>query len=131
MIVEKARKLRKQIESLAETLDDEKALEVSELFPTWSEATPYKIDERVRYNDVLYKCLISHTSQSDWAPDVAVSLWTKVLNPEPTVIPDWEQPSSTNPYMIGDKVKHNEKIWVSTVDYNVWEPGVFGWDEVE
>ena len=25
--------------------------------------------------------------------------------------------------MIGDKVTHNDKTWVSIVDNNVWEPG--------
>ena len=32
--------------------------------------------------------------------------------------------------MTGDKVRHNEKVWVSTIDNNVWEPGVYGWDEI-
>jgi len=32
--------------------------------------------------------------------------------------------------MTGDKVRHNGKIWVSIADYNVWEPGVYGWEEV-
>ena len=41
-----------------------------------------------------------------------------------------EQPSSTNPYSKGDKVKHNGKIWTSDIDGNVWEPGVYGWTEV-
>ena len=30
-------------------------------------------------------------------------------------------------YNIGDKVTHNGKTWVSDVDNNVWEPGVYGW----
>lgn len=41
----------------------------------------------------------------------------------------WAQPGSTNPYMLGDKVRHNGKIWMSTIDNNVWEPGVYGWAE--
>lgn len=62
--------------------------------------------------------------------DVAVSLFTKVLIPDENVIPAWEQPDSTNAYMIGDKVSHNGKTWVSNVNNNVWEPSVYGWDEV-
>lgn len=131
MIIERAIKLRQQIESLAETLDDEQALEVSELFPNWLENYVYEVGARARYEDILYKCLISHTSQSDWTPDNAPSLWARVLIPDPEMIPEWVQPDSTNPYMIGDKVKHLDKTWVSTVDYNVWEPGVYGWSEVE
>ena len=29
----------------------------------------------------------------------------------------------------GDKVTHNGKTWVSNIDGNVWEPGVYGWNE--
>lgn len=66
---------------------------------------------------------------AEWKPGTT-SLWTRVLIPDPEVIPALEQPDSTNPYMKGDKVKHNEKTWISDYDNNVWEPGVFGWTEV-
>lgn len=130
MITERARQLRKQIESLAETLEDESALQVIELFPNWTTDISYEVGARVRYNDILYKCLISHTSQETWTPDVSPSLWTRVLIPDPETIPEWIQPDSTNPYMTGDKVTHNNKTWISTIDNNVWEPGVYGWDEI-
>lgn len=130
MITERARQLRKQIESLAETLEDESALQVMELFPNWTTDISYEVGARVRYNDILYKCLISHTSQETWMPDASPSLWTRVLIPDPETIPEWIQPDSTNPYMTGDKVTHNNKTWISTIDNNVWEPGVYGWDEV-
>ena len=129
-MIERARFLRKIIENLSESLTDENALEATELFPAWDEEAEYAIGDRVRYNDVLYKCILAHTAQADWTPDVAVSLWAKVLIPDPEVIPEWVQPDSTNPYMKGDKVKHNGKTWICTIDNNVWEPGVYGWDEV-
>ena len=129
-IVDRARQLRTQVETMAETLEDEEALKVVELFPKWAENEAYAIGDRVRYKGVLYKCLIAHTSQSDWIPSDAVSLWAKVLIPDPEVIPEWEQPESTNPYMKGDKVKHLNRTWVSDIDNNVWEPSVYGWSEV-
>lgn len=129
-IVDRAKTLRGQVESLAETLDDTEAVKVVELFPKWQGDFLYQVGERVRYGDALYRCLITHTSQAEWNPVDAVSLWAKVLIPDPEIIPDWEQPESTNPYMKGDKVKHLDKIWVSTIDYNVYEPSVYGWDEV-
>lgn len=129
-IVDRAKTLRGQVESLAETLDDTEAVKVVELFPKWQGDFLYQVGERVRYGDALYRCLITHTSQAEWNPVDAVSLWAKVLIPDPEVIPEWEQPESTNPYMKGDKVKHLDKIWVSTIDYNVYEPSVYGWDEV-
>lgn len=129
-IVDRAKHLRTQVESMAEGLGDEDALKAIELFPSWQEGHAYAIGDRVRYNNVLYKCLLAHTSQSDWIPSDAASLWARVLIPGPEVIPDWVQPDSTNPYMMGDKVRHIGKVWVSTIDNNVWEPSVYGWDEV-
>ena len=84
----------------------------------------------MRYDEILYKCLQNHTAQASWTPTDAPSLLAKVLIPTPAEIPEWEQPESTNPYMKGDKVKHNGKTWESTIDNNVWEPGVYGWGEV-
>ena len=129
-IVDRARQLRTQVETMADSLEDEEALKVVELFPKWAENEAYAIDDRVRYEGILYKCLIAHTSQSDWIPSDAVSLWARVLIPDPEVIPEWEQPESTNPYMKGDKVKHLNRTWVSDIDNNVWEPSVYGWSEV-
>lgn len=124
-----ARKLRPIIEKAAASLDDTTALEAVELFPEWNSAATYVKDDRVRYAEVLYKCLTAHTAQADWTPVTAHSLWAKVLIPDENVIPEWEQPDSTNTYKTGDVVTHNGKIWVSTVDNNSWEPGVYGWSE--
>lgn len=131
-IVERATELRTIIESLAQdNMNDEDALEAVELFQAWTgDAEQYAVDERVRYDGILYKCLQAHTSQPSWTPTDAPSLWARVLIPVPVIIPEWVQPSSTNPYMTGDKVKHNEKIWISIIDNNVWEPGIYGWNEV-
>lgn len=130
-IIERARALRPIIEQLATNLDDRQALDAVELFAAWDgNATDYAVDDRVRHGGILYRCLQAHTSQDGWAPDVAPSLWARVLIPDPGFIPEWEQPGSTNPYMQGDKVRHNDKIWVSDIDNNVWAPGVYGWSEV-
>ena len=44
--------------------------------------------------------------------------------------PVWVQPiGASDAYNKGDKVSHNEKNWISDVDANVWEPGVYGWTE--
>lgn len=108
---------------------DEQASEVAVLYPEWREGVEYQVGERILYKEVLYKVLTSHTSQADWTPEAAPSLFAKVLIPDENTIYPWEQPDSTNPYMAGDKVSHNGKTWVSIVDNNVWEPGVYGWEE--
>lgn len=109
---------------------DEQAIEVKALYPNWKNDTTYITGERVVYNKVLYKVLQDHVSQEGWTPEAAPSLFAKVLIPDANVISAWEQPGSTNPYMTGDKVSHNGKTWTSTIDNNVWEPGVYGWEEV-
>ena len=130
-IYDRAMHLREVIETLSTNLSDEEAIDVVELFPKWDQySKAYAVGDRVRYDGLLYKCLQAHTSQETWTPTDAVSLWAKVLIVDPDVIPEWEQPDSTNPYMKGDKVTHNGKTWESTVDYNVWEPPTM-WTEVE
>lgn len=109
---------------------DEQALAASAAYPAWRAEQSYQLGERVLYNKVLYKVVTAHISQSDWAPDVAPSLFAKVLIEDPNVISAWEQPDSTNPYMSGDRVSHNGKKWTSIVDNNVWEPGAYGWEEI-
>lgn len=129
-IEERARKLRAQIENLSDHMTDGEALENAELLPKWETDKQYTTGQRVTHNGVVYKVLQDHTSQSTWNPADAPSLFAKVLIPDENVIPEWEQPDSTNPYMMGDKVTHNGKTWESEYDNNSWEPGVFGWETV-
>lgn len=129
---EKALQLRRLIEQAAQGLDDETALTGVELFPTWTPGTSYTLGERIRHNGILWRCLQRHTSQDGWEPGVAPSMWAKVLIPDPEVIPDWEQPDSTNAYMKGDRVRFEGKIFESLIDNNVWSPAAYpaGWTEV-
>ena len=129
-ILEKAQQLRAVIEQAMQGVDDTTALGAVDLFPTWSpDSVAYTTGTRVKYDGVLYKVLQDHTSQESWNPADAASLFTKVLIPDETTVPEWEQPDSTNAYSEGDKVTHNGKTWVSSIDNNVWEPGVYGWTE--
>lgn len=111
-------------------LTDEQAASVPTLYREWESGVDYADGDRRLYGGVLYSCLQAHTSQADWTPEATPSLWAKVLIPDPEIIPEWEQPDSTNPYMKGDKVTHNGKTWVSDLDNNTWEPGVYGWSVV-
>ena len=130
MTLEEAKAIIDALVTLRNSAEDEQALKASALYPKWKVGTDYQKDKRVLYNNILYKVLADHTSQADWAPDVAPSLFAKVLIPDKNVIPEWEQPESTNPYSKGDMVTHNGKTWRSTIDGNVWEPGVYGWEEI-
>lgn len=130
-LIEKARLLRAKIEELAfNYIEDSEAQDYADLFQVWDgEGHVYAVDDRFRYEGYVYRVLQDHVSQPQWTPDVTPSLYARVLIPDPGDIPEWEQPGSTNPYMRGDKVRHNGSVWVSDIDNNVWEPGVFGWAE--
>ena len=120
--------LRRAIEHAATLLTDEDALQSVPLFPLWASGKSYETADRIQYDGVLYRCVQSHTSQDDWTPDKTPALWVVVSIDE---WPEWVQPAGAHDaYAKGDKVSHNEKHWISNTDGNIWEPGVFGWDEV-
>ena len=118
-------------------LTDEQALEMPLLFPKWQAGKEYVVGDRVLYLGTLYKVIQAHTSQQGWEPDITPSLFAKNLivkddDGEQVDIPEWEQPGSTNPYMKGDKVRFEGKIYQSLIDNNVWSPAAYpqGWEEV-
>ena len=129
--LEKARKLRRLIEQASASLPDADALEAVELFPQWKVDFVYAVNDRVQDEGTLYKCLQAHTSQASWKPADAPSLWVRVDDPS-IEWPEWVQPvGAMDAYPQGAKVSHNERHWVSDVDANTWEPGVYGWTEHE
>lgn len=128
MLLKTAIRYRKAIEKAAISLPDETATDVPELFPSWHPDTDYVIGDRRQFNGILWKCIQPHKSQTDWTPDVAVSLWARTSADE---WPEWIQPTgASDAYMASDKVSHNGKHWTSNIDNNVWEPGVYGWTVV-
>ena len=125
------------LSSLLVNLTDEQALQVPLMFPKWQADKEYAVGDRVLYLGVLYKVLQAHTSQAGWEPDITPSLFAKNLivkdeDGEQVDIPEWVQPDSTNPYMIGDKVRFEGKVYQSLIDNNVWSPADYpqGWQEV-
>lgn len=133
MTREHAYKIREMLHKASASLADDDALEAIELFPVWQSDTDYAVDVRVRYGDKLYRCVQAHRSQTDWTPDATPALWTEVA--KPGEIPVWKQPTGAqDTYGIGDKVHYptvDDPVYVSTVDNNVWEPGVYGWEKEE
>ena len=111
------------------TLDMVTASEHAELFVEWAYPVAYTAGQLRRYNGTLYKCVQAHTSQADWTPDTAASLWSVAADPAEEW-PAWSQPvGAHDAYSKNAKVSHNGKHWTSSVDNNVWEPGVYGWTE--
>lgn len=120
--------LSESIAKAVENLDDSASEKVTDLFPYWGTDVEYSVGDRRQYNGLLYRCVQAHTSQSDWTPDKVPALWVRTSTEE---WPEWIQPTGAHDaYNKDDKVSHNGKHWICTIDANVYEPGVYGWDEV-
>lgn len=124
--------MRAMMELSAISLTDEDALQAIELFPLWQPDKSYAAEERLRYDEKLYRVVQAHTSQADWTPDITPALYTEVA--KPGEIPVWKQPTGAqDAYNKGDKVHYptaDGPVYESTVDANVWSPDTYGWEVV-
>lgn len=112
------------------TVDDVTASEHADLFSPWAPNINYKKGNIRNHGGLLYRCLQDHTSQDDWTPDTAVSLWVGIADPAEEW-PAWSAPvGAHDSYSAGAQVSHKDKHWTSDLDGNVWEPGAYGWSEV-
>lgn len=119
------------ISALRESVDDETALTNKAIYPEWRPNTSYAVDDRVQDGENLYKRIQPQASPEAeiYPPHEAPALWVRVWVEE---WPEWVQPTGAHDaYNTGDKVSHNGKHWVCTMNACVYEPGVFGWDVVE
>lgn len=125
--IENIEMFQKQLETITDTLTDEEAKGLSLLFEEWRPSEVYKIGDRIRYNGVLYKCLEDNNATMETPPSVMPSVWTEIFAETVSEeIPAWEQPEEGNGYADGDRVIHNDIIYISQVDNNIWEPGTAG-----
>ena len=132
-LIQKNESLTKVAKVVAnQVTDDAIALQIQEFYDEWNVDINVTVGQYIRYEGVLYKVLTAHTTQANWMPSIATSLFAKVLvDPTGTTVLEWEQPDSTNPYMTGDKVTYNGKTYICKVDNNVWQPDVYGWEVIE
>lgn len=122
-----AKAYRAKIERASATVaNDEDALELIDLFPAYQVGKEYTADERFRYKGKLYRVVQAHTSQDDWLPPDVPALYATISVEE---YPEWIQPTGAHDaYALGAKVRYNGQNWKSTVEANVWAPGVYGWE---
>lgn len=128
--IENARKMRIKLDEACTYLTDDQAEYVTILFPKWEVGVAYAVGDRRQYDGLLYRCVQAHTSQADWMPPAVPALWVRTSTEE---WPEWIQPTGAHDaYPLGAKVSHNGKHWINVgKDGNEYEPGVWGWDEVE
>ena len=98
-------------------------------YKQWVQGETVKIgDRRWSGEKILYE-VYAEPGDNLYPPEEVPAIWKRVFVEE---WPEWIQPLGAGTgYAKGAKVTHNGKKWVSTYDgENVWEPGVYGWDEV-
>lgn len=133
--LQRAEQIRKALQLLAAALSEEEAMEVATVYDKWAVGRAYKVDEYVTYGEntvgdpQLYRCIQAHTSQADWTPDVAVSLFVAIGLDE-AGYPVWSQPTGAHDaYNTGDIVDYQGTLYISTIDGNIWAPDTYpqGW----
>ena len=112
-----------------ETLDDTTITEHADIFPKWDENWTGKKGTILRDGDKLYRSIHDIGKGQNVKPSDNPSMWTPIGNPAEE-FPEWSQPlGAHDAYPLDAKVTHNKKKWISTEANNIWEPGVYGWQE--
>lgn len=114
-------------------LTEDQAMEIADLYEPWAVDKTYTTGKILKYGvnangeTQLYTVLQDHVSQANWEPSSVPALY-KPVGFDPSGVPIWTQPlGAGDAYAKGDEVSHKDQIWISDLDGNVWEPGVYGW----
>lgn len=65
-----------QINNLS--VDDDTALRMISYYPEWEPGQAYAVDYKVQHQGRLFKVRQAHTSQAEWEPTAAESLWEEI-----------------------------------------------------
>ena len=113
--------------AMRDSASDEQAYYAPAIYPAWVTDHDYSVGDRIQDEDILYKCIQAHTSQASWRPSLTPALWVRISIEE---WPEWIQPAGAHDaYDLGAKVSHNGAHWISNMPANVFEPGVYGWEQ--
>lgn len=126
-LVKRAREMRQAMRYSVETLPEEQQANIPSMFPGWTPGAAYAAGDKLHYAGKLYSVIQGHTAQGNWTPEATPALYRALgVTPEaPDAVPDWKQPTGVHDaYGKGDKVKYQGKTWESTVDANIYAPGV-------
>ena len=123
------------LQMFANSLDEEKAMEVAYMYDPWEIGKSYSVGEFVTYgvNGVgdpqLYKVAQAHTAQADWNPEATPALYVAIgLDDSGYTV--WAQPTGAHDaYNNGDIVNYKGTLYQSLIDGNVYSPEAYpaGW----
>lgn len=120
------------IETYVSVENTEKA---KEIFPewnpnesVWAKDLEKPADCRLR-DGVLYRCILSHTTQEDWPPEETPAMWGRIMFPNETI--EW-YPEIHLVIQVGEQVQWNGKVYKCENQTFAWiEPGTqdseYGW----
>lgn len=96
----------------------------------WVAGEQVYVGTRRTYGGKEYECLQGHVTQADWTPPAVGALWREVVAEPEGPLP-WVQPTGAHDaYQLGAQVTYGGFTWQSTINANVWAPGVYGWVKV-
>lgn len=103
------------------------AVSVCTLYDDWSgKGVKYTKGQWLRYGDDFAYVEQDHTSQPDWTPEAAPSLYT-IFRLAPDGVRIWEQPTrAENAFDTGEECHYPDaggEVWVSKIDGNTTVPG--------
>ena len=128
--------MRKALQMFAATLNEEQAMEIAYVYDSWTIDKSYAVGDYLIYgeNNVgdpqLYKVVQAHTSQANWTPDIALSLYD-AIGLDDFGYPIWSQPTGAHDaYNKGDVVNYNGILYKSLIDNNTYSPDTYpaGWE---
>lgn len=133
-----AEQFRKALQMFAESLSDEKAMEIASVYDDWKIGKAYEVGTFLKYGEngvgdpQLYKVVQAHTSQADWTPDITASLYSPI-GLDDAGHPIWSKPTGAHDaYNEGDIVDYNGTLYKSLINGNIWSPDEYpqGWEIV-
>jgi hypothetical protein len=114
--------IRANIDSILPIIDDEIAVTVPNLFPSFAVGKAYKTGDRINHNGKLYKVVQDHVSAAEWTPETSASLYSPVTVGG-TGYDEWKQPTGAHDaYNKGDRAEFGGKVYESKIDGNVHSP---------
>lgn len=124
-----AEQFRRAVQMFAQSLTEDKAMEIAMVFDAWQPGKSYAVDDLVTYgtNGVgdpqLYKVIQAHTSQTDWLPDLTQSLYL-AIGLDDAGYPVWSPPTGAHDaYNIGDITNYEGTLYESLIHGNTTVPG--------
>jgi hypothetical protein len=135
MTLQIAEQYFRALQMFANSLDEEKAMEIAYMYDPWKIGKSYNVGDFLTYgvNGVgdpqLYKVVQAHTSQADWTPDITPALYV-AIGLDDQGYPVWSQPTGAHDaYNKGDIVDYNGTLYESLIDGNIYSPEAYpaGW----